>query len=286
MGQKKLKLTRRGFVKLAVRSTLLGIPSSYVWAREVEPEWVEVKHLPLVLPRLAPAFHGFRLAQISDIHMDVWMTRRRLTQAVQLINSQQPDLVAITGDFVTYTPEKVAPGLIAALSQLKSRYGTVAVLGNHDHWTDASIVRRALKQANVLELRNAAHTLRRGDDALHIAGLDDAWARKARMDVLLPRLPQHGAAILLAHEPDFADDYAKTRRFDLQLSGHSHGGQVRVPLSGPIHLPPHGTKYHSGLYDVDGMALYTNRGLGMLMPYVRFNCRPEITVFHLQTQAS
>lgn len=289
MGHTRLKLTRRGFLKLAVRSTIAVAGTSLgslTWAREVEPNWVEVKHLPLVLPRLAPAFHGFRLAHISDIHMDVWMTRRRLTQAVQLINSQQPDLVAITGDFVTYTPEKVAPGLVAALSQLKSRHGTVAVLGNHDHWTDASIVRHALKQASVLELNNAAHTLRRGGDVLHIAGLDDAWAHKARMDLLLSQLPEHGAAILLAHEPDFADTYTKTRRFDLQLSGHSHGGQVRVPLSGPIRLPPYGKKYHSGLYDVEGMALYTNRGLGMLQPYVRFNCRPEITIFHLQAIAS
>ncbi|MBV9864176.1 MAG: metallophosphoesterase [Abitibacteriaceae bacterium] len=285
MKHKQLKLTRRGLLKAAVR-TGIGTVGLFAWSREIEPEWVEVNHIDLKLPRLAAPFHDFKLAQISDIHMDSWMTRSRLEEVVHLVNSQQPDMVAITGDFVTYISRGVAANLVRALSQLRPRLGTVAVLGNHDHWTNAIVIRRVVAQAGMIDLSNKVHTLHRGDAMLHLAGLDDAWAGQDDMDAVMQQLPSQGAAILLAHEPDFADEYVKTRRFDLQLSGHSHGGQVRVPLVGPIKLPPYGKQYHSGLYQVDDMQLYTNRGIGMLWPHVRFNCRPEITIFHLQSSAA
>jgi predicted MPP superfamily phosphohydrolase len=129
---------------------------------------------------------------------------------------------------------------------------------------------------------NGFRTLRRGDDTLHLAGVDDLFARQARLHEVLTKLPVEGATILLAHEPDFADASASTGRFDLQLSGHSHGGQVRLPFIGAPYLPPYGRRYPCGLYELDGMLLYTNKGLGMFPPHVRFLCRPEITVFTLR----
>jgi hypothetical protein len=119
---------------------------------------------------------------------------------------------------------------------------------------------------------------------LHIAGVDDVWEEHARLDMVLEQLPADGAAILLAHEPDFADESAATGRFDLQLSGHSHGGQVIYPFGGPPILPTYAKKYPVGRYQVSGMIQYTNRGLGMIPPHVRFNCRPEITVFTLSAK--
>ena len=267
----------------ALETVLLsGGSLAYVW--KVEPGWVDVNHVRLALPRLAPEFHGYRIVQISDIHMDAWMTRARLAQVIETINRQQPDLVAITGDFVTYQPERFAGDLIAALGRLAPRDATLAVLGNHDHWTDATVVRRVIGGSGILELSNAVYTLRRAEAMLHVAGVDDVWEQHAYLDLVLDQLPADGAAILLAHEPDFADESAATGRFDLQLSGHSHGGQVIIPFRGPPILPHYAKKYPVGRYQVGQMIQYTNRGLGMVAPPVRFNCRPEITVFTLEAK--
>jgi hypothetical protein len=156
------------------------------------------------------------------------------------------------------------------------------VLGNHDQWPTPAIIRQVLRESSILDLSNTVETLRRGRAALHLAGVDDAWHGLARLDRVLARLPAGGAALLLAHEPDFADTSAATGRFDLQLSGHSHGGQVVLPFVGPPTLPEMGEKYPSGRYLVGGMVQYTNRGVGMVRPHVRLNCRPEITLLTLQ----
>lgn len=249
------------------------------------PGWVELKQVNLVLPRLPAAFHGYRLIQISDLHTDISLTRALLDEVVELINQQQPDLVAITGDFVSYEAGPHIDGIAAALSQLRPRDATVAVLGNHDYWTDVGVIRQALARSGIIDLNNAVHTLCRGEVRLHIAGVDDFWENQARLDQVLAQLPDSGAAILLAHEPDFADISAATGCFDLQISGHSHGGQVVVPFWGPLLAPPYGLKYPLGRYRVGDMWLYTNRGLGESSVRLRINCRPEITVFTLQADS-
>lgn len=279
-------ISRRGLLKATVRAGI-GLSAfslgSLEWAQHVEPGRIDVNPVALTLPNLSPAFDGLRLVQISDLHFDAWLTRPRLDHIVQLINRQQPDVVAITGDFLTFAGADVIHNLKESLSALRPRDGVVAVLGNHDHWHNAEeSLRSMMKACGIIELRNTVHTLRRGGETLHLAGVDDAWVRQARMDDVLRQLPRTGAAILLAHEPDFADSYVKTGRFDLQLSGHTHGGQVTLPFIGPLILPPYGRKYASGLYRVLEMMVYTNRGVGMVQPYVRYNCAPEITVFTLK----
>jgi predicted MPP superfamily phosphohydrolase len=285
--QSRHPISRRRFLKTAALSVLgtglLGA-GGYVYTNQVEPGWFELTQISLALPRLAPEFDGYRIAQISDIHLDVWTPRDRLGQAVAMIDQQSPDLVVITGDFVTYLPGYFAADLAVVLGALASRRTTLAVLGNHDHWTDAAAVRRVIAQSGIVELRNAVHTLRRGAALLHIAGVDDVWERQDRLDLVLAQLPAEGAAILLAHEPDYADTSAATGRFDLQLSGHSHGGQVIIPFWGPVVLPDHARKYPVGQYQVGEMVQYTNRGLGMISPHVRFNCRPEIALFTLRAK--
>jgi predicted MPP superfamily phosphohydrolase len=144
-------------------------------------------------------------------------------------------------------------------------------------------IRKILRDLNIQELNNRLVSLSRGKARLHIAGLDDIWNGVPRMREVLSALPEAGAAVLLAHEPDYADFSVKTGRFDLQLSGHSHGGQVVLPLVGPPLLPEWGRKYPAGLYQVGNMFQYTNRGLGMTNPYMRLNCRPEITFFQFQS---
>ncbi len=271
----------------ALGGALLGV-GSLLYAREVEVRWVEVHPVTLTLHRLAPEFDGYRLVQISDVHLDDWSKPQRLNTMVKLVNEQCLDLIAITGDFLSYSAGSlVSQRLTDALSRLKARDGALAVLGNHDYLANAALVRRCLRAAGITELANDVHSLRRGNAELHIAGVDDVMQGRSRLDLVLKKLPQQeGAAILLAHEPDFADVSAATGRFDLQLSGHSHGGQVRVPLLKQLALPPFSYRYTSGIYQVGKMVQYTNRGLGFVNMRLRFLCRPEITVFTLNSPAA
>ncbi|CAN5707085.1 metallophosphoesterase [soil metagenome] len=266
----------------ALGGTLVGA-GGLVYAREIETRWLEVVPVTLALPRLAPEFDGYRLVQIGDIHLEDWTKPRRLNRIVDLVNSQGADIVAITGDFLSYSVDPGVPRrLTEALGKLEARDGVVAVTGNHDYLTDVETVRRCLRQAGIPELRNTVHTVRRGEAALHLAGVDDVMEGRSRLDLVLAKLPDDGAAILLAHEPDFADVSSATGRFDLQLSGHSHGGQVRMPLWGPVFLPPFSQRYSSGLYEVGEMFQYTNRGRGFVDARLRFLCRPEVTVLTLE----
>jgi hypothetical protein len=262
---------------------LLG---GFVYVGKIEPEDVEIVPVSLVLPRLDAKFDGYRIAQISDIHADDWMTPGRVLGLMNLVNLEAPDLVAITGDFATYSRFRSliqpASRLVAPLRRLHAPDGVVAVLGNHDHKTDTRTVRRVLAASGVVELHNAVLTLCRGGAALHFCGLDDVREGTPDLHRTWRELPEEGAAILLIHEPDFADESAATGRFDLQLSGHSHGGQVGLPLLRYPFLPKLSRKYPAGLYRVGEMFLYTNRGLGA-HPRFRFNCRPEITVFTLRS---
>lgn len=261
-------------------SLLLALGSSYV--RTVEPGWVQVERVRVTLPTLHSAFGGYRMVQLSDIHMGDWMDRAHLQEVIDITNGLQPDLVTLTGDFVTNQAGRHADDLFVPLGGLRARDGVLAVLGNHDQGRNAPVIRRVLGAAGIVELDNSVRTLERGSARLHIAGVGDVWSNLDRLDRVAGKLPRDGAAILLAHEPDFADTSAAAGRFVLQLSGHSHGGQVVIPFVGATRLPPLGRKYPSGPYRVGNMLLYTNRGLGMVRPHVRFNCRPEVTLFTLE----
>ncbi|WP_103124005.1 metallophosphoesterase [Nostoc cycadae] len=252
-----------------------------LYAQLIEPNWIEINSLQLTLPNLASEFNGYRIVQISDIHRDRWMSPQRLNRIVQLVNQQKPDLIAITGDLVTRNLSKLIPSLADSLAKFTPKDQTVAVLGNHDYENDTPGIIKAIQQSNIVYLGNDIYTLKRGRATLHIAGVDDVQMGKSRLDLVMQQLPKAGAAILLAHEPDFATTSAATGRFDLQLSGHSHGGQIRLPFIEPLILPPFAKKYYLGKYQVEKMFLYTNRGLGMTGLHLRLFSRPEITVFTL-----
>jgi uncharacterized protein len=267
-----------------------GTGAAYAFG--VEPGWLSVRRLTVTLPRLPEAFHGYRIAHLSDVHVADGRSAGRLADVGAVVSGLAPDLVAFTGDFVTHHPEHVADALAAGLKAFSARDGVVAVLGNHDHWTDATLVRRVLADGGVHELQNDILPLRRGREVLHVAGVDDVWERQHRLDQVLQRLPspgagqpgrEDGATVLLVHEPDFADTTSATGRIDLQLSGHSHGGQVSPPLIGPPLLPYLGRRYPRGLYTVGEMLQHTNPGLGTVRPHVRLNCRPEVTILTLHS---
>lgn len=276
------KLTRRGLIRAGI-FTLGGAFFSQKWAFGVEPRWFEVEHLEMPLPRLEKSFDGYQIAQLTDMHLGDGLSQARLDHVIRKTNDLGADCIVLTGDFVSSDAELQEKKLAHSLSKLKAKDGVFAVLGNHDHWANARIVRRALRDAGVRELRNDVHVLRRGKAQTFLVGADCPGEGKADIARVVTSLPQRGSAILLAHEPDFADGFSLLGRFDLQLSGHSHAGQVCLPFLGPIILPRYGRKYPRGQYKVEDMILYTNRGVGSSGIPVRFNCRPEIALFTLRS---
>ena len=273
---------RRSLGRLVAGAAVAGA-GGLVYAREVEPRLFEVVRLDLTLPRLAAAFDGYRIVQIGDLHLDDWARPARLHRIAEMVNAESPNLIAITGDFASYSAKKLdTEKLVGALRRLWAPDGVLAILGNHDYLTDVKLIRRCIHEAGLTELLNEFVTLGRGGSELHVAGIDDVMEGRSRLDLVLRDLPASGAAVLLAHEPDFADVAAAAGRFDLQLSGHSHGGQVRVPVLGKAVLPPFSQRYTRGLHRIGGMLVYTNRGLGTVHARLRFGCRPEITALTLR----
>jgi len=278
-------ITRRIFV----RSAMLAAGGFGLYASTYARHELEIVRRTLLIRDLPDSFQGFRIAQISDIHLVEWTEPWFLRRVVAEVNKLAPDLVALTGDFISRGPrsEKVAyramPVCAEELSALQCPQ-RFAVLGNHDVQVDSAMVVRVLAAANIPTLVNRFTAIERGGDRLWLCGVDDPGAS---VPYLAEAVPAHPGApvILMAHEPDFADNVRRHPRFpliDLMLSGHSHGGQVRLPWIGPLVLPPMGQKYVSGLFRFDQMQLYVNRGIGTVGVPFRFDCPPEITEITLQ----
>jgi predicted MPP superfamily phosphohydrolase len=250
---------------------------------------LEIVRRTILIRDLPDSFQGFRIAQISDIHLVEWTEPWFLRRVVAEVNKLAPDLVALTGDFISRGPRSVdvahraMPVCAEALSELQCPQ-RFAILGNHDVVVDPGMVVRALADRGIPTLVNSFTAIERGSDLLWLCGVDDPGASVPYLSAAIPKLP--GApVILLAHEPDYADNVRRHPRFpliDLMLSGHSHGGQVRLPWIGPLVLPPLGQKYVSGLFRFAQMQLYVNRGIGTVGVPFRFDCPPEITEITLQ----
>ncbi len=247
------------------------------YAALVETAEVEVTRVTIALRHLPAVFDGFTIVHLTDMHMGGWMTPEHMLAAAEYVNELEPDVIAITGDFIHHLCNLSPAALTRSLSTLRAKEGIVGVLGNHDHRHGAAQVAAAVERAGVTLLSNRHIAISRGEATFYIAGVDDIWVNQQNLGGALADIPPESAVVLLAHEPDYADEVALSGRVGLQLSGHTHGGQVRIPGWGAPVLPWLGKKYDAGLFQVDGMALYVNRGLGMIPPYVRFNCRPEIT---------
>ncbi len=276
----------KSWLKVAALGGLsLGV-SGLWYARQHTGFALSIVRVDIGVVDLPPEFEGYRIAQFSDLHMDgLTMTRARLEEVVTRVNAEQPDLIAITGDFVTDGTGFQVADLVEPLRQLDARDGVMVVMGNHDHHLNTGLIRRVIRESGLIDLNNAVRVIERDSARLYVAGVDSLVAQKARLDLVLPQIPEGCPAILLAHEPDFADVSAATGRFTLQLSGHSHGGQVRLPFVTRLVLPIFAHRYVRGARQVSSMALYVNRGLGTVGLPLRFNCPPEITMIQLRTVA-
>jgi len=229
---------------------------------------------------LPTPLRGFTIAQLSDFHVGPHVKAEDVRRAVQAANKLGPDLVVLTGDYVSGSAQ-YSKACARELAGLKAGHGVRAILGNHDFWTDADVVAASLRQAGLDVLRNEHRRLDVGGADVYLAGIEDVWSGRPDLEAALDGVPHGVPTVLLAHEPDFADQ-ATRHNITLQLSGHSHGGQVRLPFVGAPILPYLAHKYPYGLRRVGEMWLYTNRGVGLVAPPVRFLCRPEITLLRLQ----
>jgi predicted MPP superfamily phosphohydrolase len=278
-----MHLTRRQFLKIAAATgVVIGAPSaieaSYVTG--IIPRRVVMEDRPIRLPGLPSAFDGFRISLFSDLHLYPFTPIEVIQEAVALANSFHPDLVILAGDFV-WREVDAAFDLVPVLSRLSSEIGTFAVLGNHDYRKGAHIVARALKQAGVRLLINEGLSFQRGSDSIHLAGIDSASAGRPLPAQAFANRREGMTSLVVVHEPDYIIVLAPDYLFDLQLSGHSHGGQVRVPVLGPLILPPMGEIYNMGLYEVGNSQLYTTRGVGTIHLNLRLNCPPEVAAITL-----
>jgi predicted MPP superfamily phosphohydrolase len=241
---------------------------------------LEVVQREIALPGLPSGLNGLRAVQLSDMHMGRFVSQEFLEKAVRLALDQKPDLAFLTGDFVYYhaDTQRGVSELTETLPLLTDKMPVYAVLGNHDYGTWDGL-EAMFKKLGIQELANVVTTYQRGGDSLYLGGVGCVTFQRDDLPAVARQIPDHVPAILLCHEPDLVDQTAQTGKFALQISGHSHGGQINLPLAKGLILPEYGRKYPIGLYHVGNMVQYTNRGVGMIHVPVRVDCRPEITVF-------
>ena len=281
-----MRISRRRLLQSMV-GTGLGLATASAggisYGHWVETEWLEIVHRELNFERLPSGLDGLRIALLADFHLYPNTRLEYIEQCVAAAQRLRPDLVLLGGDFVQATAEAIFD-LAPVLARLSSTLGSFCILGNHDYWKGRDIVEQGLRESGLPLLRNEGRTLEFGHAALYLAGVDDCWAGQPDLKTAMDGQQAGTFTILLSHEPDPASSYALDERIALQLSGHSHGGQVRFPLIGSPFLPPYGRRYDMGLYRIGNMLLYTNRGIGVTAP-IRLNCRPELTLFTLRAGA-
>jgi hypothetical protein len=283
-------LSRRKFLLAGAAAVGVATLGTDGFVQSNHPHLVEIE---IPLARLPEAFDGFRLVQLSDFHYDEHFSAIPIRKSVAVVNDLRPDLIALTGDFVTVPILERPASLRAAAATVEPCAALLhelqapkyAILGNHDAIASPDHVVRALESANITVLRNQSVAIERGRDRMWLAGIDDLLRGRPDMSATLANISKKETTILLAHEPDFADD-ASLSPVDLQLSGHSHGGQIWIPGIGAPWLPPMARRYPRGLHQVGNLTLYTNIGIGTIRAPIRINCPPEITLITLRKRTS
>jgi uncharacterized protein len=255
------RFTRRNFL-IGTGTTAAALA---FYACEIARHEIDIVQRPIAIANLPSAFNGYRIVQLSDIHLDEYTEPFFLERIINKVNTLNPDLVLLTGDFVTH--------------------GSITfIAGKYAAHRCAEIIATLTAPLRYGILVNRYLPIERNGDRLWLCGVDDPGQSTPNLDLALPTKPD-GPVILMAHEPDYADTvlaHPRGHLVDLMLSGHSHGGQIRLPFLGPLILPPLGEKYPEGHYHLNRMQLYVNRGIGTVGLPFRLNCPPEITVITLQ----
>ncbi len=296
------QLTRRGLLTAGCGLLAVGAAACLTgpfYATQLEPQWIEVTRPHIQISGLPGSLDGVTVAQLGDFHLGPHVSTEQVRRAVEITNALEPDLIVLTGDFVSGSATHSA-ACAAELAALEAPRGVYAVLGNHDNWTDPDVVAGSVAGAGIPVLRDEARMIEVADSRLWLLGIEDtgftagvlggffgdfraAWAEKRRrLAEMLEETPEHEPRLLLVHNPDFTEMLPEGR-VDLALCGHTHGGQVRLPFVGSPMVPSFfGNKYASGLVRGPKTQVYVNRGIGLIAPAVRLNCRPEVTLLRLR----
>lgn len=271
--------------KFLTRVALAGIGVGAAATAEVlaiEPRWIAVERLDVPIRGLGPALDGLRVVLVSDTHCGPWTRPGYVRKVVRLANAQQADVALLLGDYCHRHRRHIGPG-IEPFADLEAARGVFAVLGNHDHWQDAQATRQALREAGAVELTNDSVVIERRGSRLAIGGVDDLWTGRQDPAAAFKGLGDGVPRLLMSHNPDYAEELPDGLRIDLMVSGHTHGGQVWLPLVGAPLVPSrYGQRYRAGLAEGPRCPVYVTRGLGTVTPPVRFLCRPELTVLTLR----
>ena len=245
---------------------------------------IDLVEVNIELADLGWNFNNYKILNLTDIHLGQWINPEYLEDLIDYVNTLNYDLVTLTGDYFSYVVDGYEEALADSFKKLKSRDGKFGVLGNHDHWMGSSIIRDIFKKSDIIDLSNDVHTLEIDGEFLNICGVDSCTVCADNLDRVIAKMPKGIPSILLAHEPDFAKESSQTNFFDLQISGHSHGGQFIIPkVETTPFRGPNSTKYPVGLYKVRDMIQYTSKGLGTNSFRIRINCKPEVTIITLKT---
>lgn len=277
----KVELSRRQFLAGVAAAPLVAVSATSAYARFIEPYRYEVSETDVFLRDLPERFEGFRITQLTDVHHSRLVGIDEVRRTVDLANMTKPDLIALTGDYTTSYRRYIEP-CAEALAALNAPEGVWAVLGNHDHYTDPELTTRALERKRIVVLNNANTVLRRGSEVLQLSGIDDwSWAG-TNWPRALYGLDQRRLTVLLSHQPRVLD-FAESEKIGLILSGHTHGGQIDLPLIGPpARFATAELKYAQGLFRRGDTQLYVSRGTGVIGLPVRLGVRPEIAVLRLR----
>lgn len=289
-------LSRRTFLK-GLAATGLAVATGGAYSILLEPRRVSVRRVGVTVAGLPRALDGLTIAHLTDLHRSRYVSREYLQRCIEITNSLQPDIIAFTGDYLSHSRRGSRRGRLVygdgdnahqyardagdCIRQARAKHGVFASLGNHDHWFDAGIVTREIENAGVPVLRNAGTSVRVNGETLPVIGLGDMWTEGVDVNGSF-RGVDAPFSLVLMHNPDTFESWPRPGAH-LILSGHTHGGQVSLPVVGPPIVPSlYGAKYAHGLFQRGEAQMYVSAGVGLIWPPVRFNCRPEIALLRLR----
>jgi uncharacterized protein len=277
-------MTRRKFLIRSLFSSALGATGIGAYTWQWEPHWVEFVNLPMLVPNLPAGLVGKRLVQLSDLHIGPRVNDGYLIETFAQVQRLAPEFVVYTGDFTSYEKDPVAHLQRVFPHLARGTRGTFGVLGNHDYglsWSQPAAADRVAglaQDAGVQILRNSVSEV----DGLQVLGMDDLWSRQFKPEKAFAKFDPSNAGVALSHNPDTVDLTGWEGYRGWILAGHTHGGQCKPPFLPPPMLPVKNRRYTAGAFPIAAhRTIYINRGLGHLLQ-VRFNVRPEVTVFTLQ----
>lgn len=271
------KLTRRSAISLAG----IGIPT-VLWATEIEPDLLSVTRKNLILPRWPKSLDGFRIAQITDVHYRPNTDDELAAKIRKALEVEKPDIITITGDFVINDPSSLSE-FTRGFKGISAKHGIFASPGNHDRWyCTVSNIKKELEGIGISYLQNNGSNVSIKGENIFINGLDSVWGGIPAPNRAWNGHQKDTPVISLVHEPDFFDDLRSAKPLDLQLSGHTHGGQCRIPFLDytPVKVK-FGEKYVYGHFKKERSQLFVGRGIGTVGYRIRFACKPELVILTL-----